>query len=85
MQQTLKLRGLRFLITLIPLGLALLHALGFVPTDALHQIDNQAYDVRLRASMPGTFESRVVIVDIDRASLAAVGPWPWPREQRRWY
>ena len=81
MQQTLKLRGLRFLITLIPLGLALLHALGFVPTDALHQIDNQAYDVRLRASMPGTFESRVVIVDIDRASLAAVGPWPWPREQ----
>ena len=81
MQQTLKLRGLRFLITLIPLGLALLHALGFVPTDALHQVDNQAYDVRLRASMPGTFESRVVIVDIDRASLAAVGPWPWPREQ----
>jgi len=81
MQQTLKLRGLRFLITLIPLGLALLHALGFVPTDALHQIDNQAYDVRLRASMPGTFESRVVIVDIDRASLATVGPWPWPREQ----
>lgn len=81
MQQTLKLRGLRFLITLIPLGLALLHALGFVPTDALHQVDNQAYDVRLRASMPGTFESRVVIVDIDRASLAAVGPWPWPRKQ----
>ena len=31
--------------------------------------------------MPGTFESQVVIVDIDRTSLAALGPWPWPREQ----
>lgn len=81
MLQTLKQRGLRSLIILIPLGLAVLHALGFVPTDALHQLDNKAYDVRLRASMPGTFESRVVIVDIDRASLEAVGPWPWPREQ----
>lgn len=81
MLQTLKQRGLRSLITLVPLGLALLHALGFVPTDALHRLDHQLYDVRLRASMPGTFESRVVIVDIDRASLQAVGPWPWPRDR----
>lgn len=81
MLQTLQRRGLRFLITLLPMGLALLHALGFVPTSVLQQLDNAVYDARLRASMPGTFESRVVIVDIDRASLAALGPWPWPREQ----
>lgn len=81
MLQTLQQRSLRFLIMLLPLGLALLHALGFVPTGALQQLDNAVYDARLRASMPGTLESRIVIVDIDRASLEALGPWPWPREQ----
>ena len=81
MLQTLKHRGLRALVLLIPLGLALLHALGFVPTDVLHRLDHKAYDARLRASTPNTFDSRVVIVDIDRASLATVGPWPWPRER----
>jgi adenylate cyclase len=24
--------------------------------------------------------ARVVVVDIDRAALASIGPWPWPRE-----
>lgn len=33
--------------------------------------------IRLQASV--TPESRIVIVDIDEASLSAVGPWPWPR------
>ena len=35
------------------------------------------YFVRLQASNEA--ESRVVVVDIDEASLAAVGAWPWPR------
>lgn len=26
-------------------------------------------------------ESRVIVVDIDEASLAKLGPWPWPRER----
>lgn len=81
MPQTLKQRGLRFLITLIPLGLALLHALGLIPTDALQRLDDKVYDARLRTGMPGTLEPRVVIVDIDTASLAALGAWPWPRER----
>lgn len=33
--------------------------------------------VRLHASARP--ESRIVIVDIDEASLASAGPWPWPR------
>ena len=33
--------------------------------------------VALRAS--GEAETRIAVVDIDEASLAAVGPWPWPR------
>lgn len=35
--------------------------------------------VHLRAS--SALEDRVLVVDIDEASLAAVGPWPWPRER----
>ena len=81
MPQTLKQRSLRVVVMLVPLLLAVLHALGFIPTSVLHQFDNTAYDVRLRAAMPGTLEPRVVIVDIDAQSLAAIGPWPWPREQ----
>lgn len=81
MPQTLKQRSLRVLLMLVPLLLAALHALGFVPTNALHRLDNSAYDLRLRATMPGTLESRVVIVDVDSRSLAAIGPWPWPRAQ----
>jgi adenylate cyclase len=81
MPQTLKQRSLRMAIMLIPLLLAALHALGFIPTSVLHRLDNIAYDVRLRAAVPGTLEPRVVIVDIDAQSLAAVGPWPWPRAE----
>ena len=81
MPQTLKQRSLRVLVMLVPLLLAVLHALGFVPTNAIHRLDNTAYDLRLRAAMPGTLEPRVVIVDVDSRSLAAIGPWPWPRVQ----
>lgn len=28
-----------------------------------------------------TAEDRVTIVDLDEASIAALGPWPWPRER----
>ena len=35
-----------------------------------------AGDHRLRSPTEG---SRVVVVDIDRRSLEALGPWPWPR------
>jgi len=35
--------------------------------------------VRLQASDEA--EQRVTVVDIDEASLAALGPWPWPRER----
>ena len=26
-------------------------------------------------------EQRILVVDIDEASIAAIGPWPWPRER----
>lgn len=34
---------------------------------------------RLRATTEP--ETRIAVVDIDEASLAAIGPWPWPRKR----
>jgi adenylate cyclase len=69
----------RIALSLLPLGLALLHALGLVPMGAIDQLDRLIQDTRLRATMPRTLEPRVVIVDIDERSLAELGRWPWGR------
>lgn len=71
----------RIAITLVPLLFALLHAMGVLPIGLLNRLDNNIYDARLRASMPGTLDPRVVIVDIDEKSLAEVGRWPWSRNK----
>lgn len=73
--------GARIAVTLIPLILAVLHAVGVAPMGVLQRLDNIIYDARLRATMPGTLDYRVVIVDIDEKSLAAVGRWPWSRDK----
>lgn len=41
--------------------------------------DEWLRDHFVRWHAANTPESRVMVVDIDEASLAAVGPWPWPR------
>lgn len=35
--------------------------------------------IRLRAT--DALEPRVLLIDIDEASLAALGPWPWPKDR----
>ncbi|MDO9569356.1 MAG: adenylate/guanylate cyclase domain-containing protein [Hydrogenophaga sp.] len=77
--QALTQHGPRIAVTLLPLILVLLHALGVVPMGMLQRLDDIIYDTRLRATMPGTLDDRVVIVDIDEKSLAEVGRWPWSR------
>src|SRR5690606_7445990 len=76
----LRKHGARVAVTLLPLIFAVLHAVGVAPMDVLHRLDNIIYDARLRATMPGTQDDRVVIVDIDERSLAEVGRWPWSRD-----
>lgn len=71
----------RIAITLLPLLLALAHATGAWPLSALERLDRLIYDIRLRATMPRTADPRVVIVDVDDASLARQGQWPWPRDK----
>ncbi len=46
--------------------------------DALRE---RAFDVMLGRLAPLPDGANVVVVDIDRASLERLGPWPWSREQ----
>ncbi|MBS0319036.1 MAG: adenylate/guanylate cyclase domain-containing protein [Proteobacteria bacterium] len=40
-----------------------------------------AYDARLALTRPNTGDPQVVIVDVDEASLAREGRWPWSRDK----
>ena len=80
MRSTLK-HWPRIAVTLIPLLLALLHAVGIAPIGVLLRLDDIGYDARLRATMPKTLDERIAIVDIDEKSLAELGRWPWGRNK----
>jgi len=45
------------------------------------RLDAILYDAKLRLTMPGTVDERIVIVDIDERSLAEEGRWPWGRDR----
>ena len=68
----------------LSLGLVLimmLHASGYYPLALLTKLELFAYDARLRLTLPGGIDPRIVIVDVDEASLAREGQWPWPRQR----
>ncbi|HUR41305.1 MAG TPA: adenylate/guanylate cyclase domain-containing protein [Verrucomicrobiae bacterium] len=59
----------------------MLHTSRLWPSTLLTTIENVTYDSRVRLTMPGTVDPRVVIIDIDDKSLAAEGQFPWPRDK----
>ena len=70
----------RAALTLLILLGALMHALGVYEMGPLRLAEQRLYDARLRLFMPGGLDERIVIVDVDEASMAELGQWPWPRE-----
>lgn len=72
---------LRTALSLGLVGMLLLHASGHTPIRLLTQLEQLAYDARLRLTLPGGVDGRIVIVDLDEASLQREGGWPWPRQQ----
>jgi adenylate cyclase len=40
-----------------------------------------AADHRVRRNIEHGIETRVVVIDVDRRAIDALGPWPWPRER----
>ena len=68
-------------ISISGLGLALfaMHIAGAPRLELIDRVENYLYDVRIRLTMPGTVDERIVIIDIDEASQLELGQWPWPR------
>ena len=69
----------------IAIGLAIVvafigHAAQFYNIGLVTQLDNIIYDTRLRLTMPGKVDDRIVILDIDEKSLQEIARWPWPRD-----
>ena len=52
----LRRHGARIAITLLPVVLALAHVLGAWQLPFLERLDRFIYDVRLRATLPGTLD-----------------------------
>lgn len=52
----------------------ILNQVSFLPNEWLR-------DAFLRLQVSNEPEPRILVVDIDEASLAEFGPWPWPRER----
>ena len=71
----------RIVLTLVPLVLALAHAGGWMRLPVVDALDAFIYDARLRAFQPELADPRIVIVDIDDASLQQYGQWPWRRDR----
>ncbi len=79
MKQHIVRIALGLLVVVVFLGhAAKLYHIGFIT-----QLDNIIYDYRLRLTMPGTVDDRIVILDIDERSLdsRALGRWPWGRDK----
>ncbi|MBU0588442.1 MAG: adenylate/guanylate cyclase domain-containing protein [Gammaproteobacteria bacterium] len=72
---------LRTGLSLCIVALLMLHASGYRTFPLLTQLEQFAYDARLRLTLPGEVDRRIVIVDIDESSLLREGQWPWPRQR----
>ncbi len=76
--KTLSRYGARWALGLLLTALAALQVAGVGTLDVLDRMDTAFADLRLRLVTP-VLDRRIVIVDIDEASLAAHGRFPWSR------
>lgn len=76
----MKKRWLPIAFALAILVLFFMHVTSIVRLTPIDQLEHRIYDWRLVATMPNTFDPRVVILDIDEKSLGEIGRWPWSRD-----
>ena len=70
----------RVAISAIALTIFAMHIAHAPRFEVIDRVENYLYDVRIRMTMPGTVDDRIVIIDIDEASQVELGQWPWPRD-----
>ena len=84
MSSAARTRIARLLTRIAISGLSLLifamHVAGAPRFEIIDRVENYLYDVRIRLTMPGTVDDRIVIIDIDESSQLELGQWPWPRK-----
>lgn len=74
----------RFYAYLLGFGLLLLllaHAGRLLELQPLTRLDAVLYDAKVRFTLPGGVDERIVIIDLDEHSLVEVGRWPWGRDR----
>jgi adenylate cyclase len=79
MSRTLSKFGVRWALGLALTLAAALHTWGLLRSDAIERMDGFLSGLRMRIERP-VLDPRVVIVDIDEKSLAALGRFPWSRD-----
>ena len=72
---------IRILLGLVATGVLLANALHLIEIGLIERLELISYDARVRLTMPGGVDKRIVIVDLDEKSLAEVGRWPWGRDK----
>ena len=75
----LRRRWPRLALGVLIVALFAMHAAKLVTLPGLDVAERNLYDTRMRWTMPGGVDDRVVILDIDEKSLAEFGRWPWNR------
>ena len=73
--------ALRILLGLAATALLMANAVHIVDIGLIERLELISYDSRVKLTMPGGQDPRIVIVDLDEKSLAEVGRWPWGRDQ----
>lgn len=73
-------RYIRYALSIALTIVFLLHVGGKLTIPALTTMENQAYDARLKLTLPTKKENQVVIINIDEKSLGEIGRWPWNRD-----
>lgn len=73
--------GVRLAVSLLVLGLFMLHVSGLVPMRLLTLVEAATYDARTRLTLDGPGQAQVTVLDIDERSIAVEGQWPWPRDK----
>jgi adenylate cyclase len=81
-----KKNRLRVALGLVVVLVLLAHVADRLRIPFIDNLESIIYDARLRFTMPRTVDDRIVILDIDEASLVepergGEGHWPWPRDR----
>lgn len=75
------IKSSRFLLCIVCSVFFMLHTANWLKFPLLQRIENVFYDLRIRSTVPNTFDDRIIIVDIDEKSIADEGQWPWSRNK----